>query len=333
MVSDEILESLSTEPGPAEVIPAEPAQPAIPIEWNEGTLMSTVESILFAADRPVGLDRFRDVLSDNEGNGPTKEEISVALSGIKQRLLEAHFGFELRETHGGYQFTTKAANAPVVRKFLATKPFRLGRSALETLSIIAYRQPITRAEVDAIRGIDSSHLMRVLIERGMVRMVGKAEIPGRPVVYGTTDKFLETVGLPSLNDLPPLAELDQLAGDTEDPIKAMEKGLDTFIATTTAPEDELDPTEGLEEIEGMLQSAGDTDGEIYASPTHREVGEENKAALACFQTTITRRRKPVVEETASVEAATSEAPAEETPSGEPEIIAIVTETPDDGLPN
>ncbi len=310
-------------------IPAEPPEVVI-----EASLVATVEAILFAADRPVSLDRFSEVLTNNEGHGPSKEDINEALFTVKARLSNGDFGFELRETHGGFQFTTKAATASVVRKFLATKPFRLGRSAMETLSIIAYRQPITRAEIDAIRGIDSSHLMRVLIERGMVRMVGKAEIPGRPVVYGTTPKFLETVGLPSLNDLPPLSELDQLAGDTEDPIKAMEKGLDTFISTNTAPEDELDPTEGLEEIEGMLQSAGDADGEIYASAAHREVAEENKAALACFQATITRRRSPkIIEETP--EAAASQAPveAEAESETEVEIIAVVTDPPDDGLVN
>lgn len=272
-------------------------------------MVSSIEAILFAADRPVSVPRFIEVLTVEEGQGPSETEIGEALTSIKNKFAAPDFGFELRETHGGFQLTTKAKNADVVRKFLATKPFKLGRSALETLSIIAYRQPITRAEIDVIRGIDSSHLLRLLIERGMVRMVGKAEIPGRPVVYGTTTKFLETVGLASLNDLPPLAELDQLAGDTEDPIKAMENGLDKFMATNTIPEDELDPTEGLDEIDSMLNSAGDSDGEIYASATHREVGEENRSALACFQASIPRGRRPKAEVAteAPVEAAATSA--------------------------
>src|SRR3954466_13845745 len=100
-------------------------------------MFSSIEAILFAADRPVSLSRFAEVLS-NEGVGPTEAEIGEALGSIRAKLEAPDFGFELRETHGGFQLTTKAKNADVVRKFLATKPFRLGRSALETLSIIAY---------------------------------------------------------------------------------------------------------------------------------------------------------------------------------------------------
>ncbi len=259
-------------------------------------MISSIESILFAADRPINLTRIAEVLT-NDGAGPAETEISDALAAIKTKFEAPDFGFELREGHGGFQLTTKAKNSDIVRKFLATKPFRLGRSALETMSIIAYRQPITRAEIDVIRGIDSSHLLRLLIERGMVRMVGKAEIPGRPVVYGTTTKFLETVGLPSLNDLPPLTELDQLQGDIDDPTKRLEAGLEKFIATNTMPDEEFDNTEGLQEIDTMLQTAGNSDGEIYASPAHREVAEENKSALACFQATIQRRRAPKIIET------------------------------------
>ena len=288
-------------------------------------MVSSIEAILFAADRPVSVPRFIEVLTVEEGQGPNETEIAEALGSIKSKFEAPDFGFELRETHGGYQLTTKAKNADIVRKFLATKPFRLGRSALETLSIVAYRQPITRAEIDVIRGIDSSHLLRTLIERGMVRMVGKAEIPGRPVVYGTTTKFLETVGLGSLADLPPLAELDQLAGDTEDPIKAMENGLDKFMATNTMPEDELDPNEGLDEIETMLQTAGDSDGEIYASPVHREAGEENRAALACFQATIQRGRRPKAEAAAQETiaepvAANAEITPEASETGEANVV-------------
>ncbi len=303
-------------------------------------MFSSIEAILFAADRPVSVGRFIEVLTTEEGTGPTDSEIGEALGTIKSKFEAPDFGFELRETHGGYQLTTKAKNVDVVRKFLATKPFRLGRSALETLSIVAYRQPITRAEIDVIRGIDSSHLLRTLIERGMVRMVGKAEIPGRPVVYGTTTKFLETVGLGSLNDLPPLAELDQLAGDTEDPIKAMENGLDKFMSTNTMPEEELDPSEGLEEIDNMLMTAGDSDGEIYASAVHREAGEENRSALACFQATIPRGRKakataetgqePTMESTmqAAVEKATEAAIQASESLG----IEGITEIPESEIP-
>ena len=170
-------------------------------------LCSALESMLFAAEHPVGIERFKAAFGETP---PTDESISEALAAIQARYLSPQFGFELRQAQSGYHFVTKAENAEFLRTFLSQKPFRLSRSALEVLAIIAYRQPITRAEIDSVRGIDSSHLLRVLIERDIVRMGGKAEVPGRPVQYGTTPRFLEIVGLSTLNDLPPLSELEQL---------------------------------------------------------------------------------------------------------------------------
>lgn len=122
------------------------------------------------------------------------------------------------------------------------------------------------------------------MERGLVRMAGKAEIPGRPVLYGTTPKFLETVGLQNLNELPPLTELAELQGDSEDPIKAMEAGLERFMAETkTNAEVQMQATEGIQEIEGMLDQIRAPEREVYESKVHQEVAEENEAARACWQ--------------------------------------------------
>ncbi len=175
-------------------------------------LKSAVEAMLFIADRPVTVERLMEVFGEE---GPSPKEVAEVLKGLKEKYEEPSYGFEIREAQGGYQFSTKIPNATWIQKFQQTKPFRVGRSTLEALSIIAYRQPITRAEIDAVRGIDSSHLLRTLIERGLVRMCGKAEVPGRPVQYGTTPKFLETVGIQSIAELPPLTELSELSGDTE----------------------------------------------------------------------------------------------------------------------
>ena len=257
-------------------------------------LISAVESILFAADRPVSLERLKTVFEDSCGDA----ELGEVIQTLRDRYTDSAYGFEIREAQGGFHFVSKVGNAEWVRKFLAMRPFRLGRSTLETMAIIAYRQPITRAQIDAVRGIDSSHLLRTLIERGLVKMAGKAEVPGRPVQYATTPKFLETVGLNALSELPPLTELDELQGDTVDPIKALEEGLDRFIEDTPASqtdESEASLDEGLQAIETMIHSAEGGTREIMESPLHADVRNENIAAQEGAQTflrPIRRMRQP-----------------------------------------
>jgi len=253
-------------------------------------LASAVEAILFAADKPVSVPRLQEVFGEE---GPTPEQLSEQLATLKAKYEDPNFGIELREAQGGFHFTTKVENSEVVRKFLQTRPFRIGRSALECLSIIAYRQPVTRAEIDQVRGIDSSHLMRVLMERGLVKMDGKAEVPGRPVQYATTPKFLETIGLQSLAELPPLAELDQLQGDTEDPIKSLEVGLSRFMEESPGMDGEVTgtETEGLEEIDAMIQTADRGGKDVFESPVHAAVAAENDEAVKAFQESSKKKRK------------------------------------------
>ena len=248
-------------------------------------ITTAIESILFAADKPVSVERFLEVFADLN---PRKEDIEAGIAFLQKRYEGSDYGFEIREAQGGYQFTTKANNADWVRKFLETKPFRLGRSSLEVLSIIAYRQPMTRAEIDAVRGIDSSHLLRTLMERGLVKMAGKAEVPGRPVQYATTSKFLEVLGLQDLAHLPPLSELQQLQGDTEDPIKTLEKGLDRFITEELVDQEEvgnIDLQKGLDEIGAIISTADRSQDEVYESKEHAEVAHANQEALRAFQET------------------------------------------------
>ncbi len=313
---------------------------------NQERLSSALESMLFAAEHPVGIERFKAVFGETP---PADDDIKSALASLKERYAAPHFGIELREAQNGYHFVTKVENAEYLRTFLQQKPFRLSRSALEVLAIIAYRQPITRAEVDAVRGIDSSHLMRVLIERDIVRMAGKAEVPGRPVQYATTPRFLEIVGLNSLNDLPPLSELEQLSGSVPEKEDPLETGLDAFMQGSEAAEriDEENQAE-YREIHAMLEQVGSTaDKEVYESQLHADVAAENMAALEAFQASAPKKSRKkaaaavtelryedlVVTDT-KIEAAgvavelPTEEPAEEvTAAAEEEVGVVDDETP------
>lgn len=284
-----VEEEIAAEPAPAEEeIAAAPPE----IEIASADLQSSIEAILFSSERSVSVARLKEVFGEE---GPSQDAIQLALEALIERYRAPEFGIELRGSQGGFHFVTKVANAELIRKYHASKPFRLGRSALETLAIIAYRQPITRAEIDQVRGIDSSHLMRTLIERGLVKMAGKADIPGRPVQYGTTEKFLEIVGLKDLSELPPLSELEQLQGSVDDPAKRVEEGLERFIANDIRPATALEQTdEQLDEIGSLINSAGDGARELFASPVHAEVAAENKAALEGFLATFKQRRKTKV---------------------------------------
>lgn len=274
--------------------PTTQSSPDVSQEWAP-----VFESILFAAERPISVDRLLEVISMGAEAIPiTREQAEGVVETLKTKYSGPDFGFELREAHGGVHLVSKMAFAPYVQRFQMSKPFRLGRSAMETLSIIAYRQPITRAEIDQVRGIDSSHLLRTLVDRGMVRMAGKADVPGRPVQYGTTERFLEVVGLKNLADLPPLSELQQLQGDAEDPQAKLERGLDRFLKPD--PADAIEQTEddaegldfGLSEIDMLIQQAGKPAAEVFKSELHSEVAKENQLASEAPAPSRKRKQQP-----------------------------------------
>jgi segregation and condensation protein B len=179
---------------------------APPLPTGEAHLKGILESLLFVTDKPLPPNRLAKI-----ARASTKEV---------QRLLDVLTeqyrgrGIELVEVAGGYQFRSSAENAPFVRELVARKPVRLTRAQIETLSILAYRQPITRPEVDEVRGVDSGSALKVLLEKGLVRIIGRKEEPGRPLLYGTTAHFLEFFGLPSLAELPTLREYSELSDES-----------------------------------------------------------------------------------------------------------------------
>ena len=260
-----------------------------PTSPETGTLdlIPLIEGLLFLAENPLAAD----VIQKSFGDYPvTAEEIELALNQLSQKY-GAQSGIVLRKVAGGYQLVTNALIQPYLQRTLPEKPLRLSRSGLETLAIIAYREPVTRAEIDALRGVESAHLLRALLERNLIRMSGKADIPGRPVQYVTTSLFLETLGLQSLKDLPPLSEWQEMRGmdpTTQNPLTRFENGLDAFL--DDAREKSGDPSEltgavdqALSDASEVIDSVAQIHDEIYDSPLHEMIGQENQRAVISLQ--------------------------------------------------
>jgi segregation and condensation protein B len=169
-------------------------------------LKSILESLLFVADGPLTVQRLAEVI-----DGAGKDEIRSILDELNDELQNNRRGIRLTEVAGGYQLRTAKANADWVKKLLGGRPARMGRATLETLAIVAYRQPITKAEIEAIRGVDVDGVMTTLLERNLVRAVARKDVPGRPFLYGTTPEFLELFNLKDLTQLPTLKETEEFA--------------------------------------------------------------------------------------------------------------------------
>ena len=177
---------------------------------------SILESILFASDRPVSLLTITEVF---KGTNIKKNHVRKLIDSLSVEYAGGRRGVSLEEVTGGYQLRTKIDNMNFLKTTVKARPFKLSGPALETLSIVAYKQPVVKSEIDQIRGVESGHLLRALMEKGLCNFEGKAEnLPGRPMQYGTTRRFLEIFGLRNLKELPTLSQIDELLpeGITED---------------------------------------------------------------------------------------------------------------------
>jgi segregation and condensation protein B len=214
-------------------------------------LKAILEAVLFVSHEPVSLDRMKLV-----AEGAARQEILEAVRSLQQDYALEGRGLQLVELAGGYQIVTKPAYAPWLKRLEKAKQApRLSRSALESLAIIAYKQPIVRAEIEQIRGVETSGVLRTLLERKLVRIVGRRDEPGRPILYGTTKYFLQHFGLRDLSELPPLHEFKEL-GEPQQADLPMGEGLEVNGLSEGADErsDSLG-TSGLDE--GGLAGEGD----------------------------------------------------------------------------
>jgi segregation and condensation protein B len=220
-------------------------------------LKQVVEALVFASQKPLvpheiaaALKAAADESDDpaTQALGKTREaEIGAVLEEIKTELDGSERAFQLIEQVNGWHFVTSGACAPWVRQlFPESKPIRLSGPALETLAIIAYRQPITRADIEAVRGVAVDGMVGMLLERGLVRIAGRAEVPGRPLLYESTEYFLQHFGLKTLDELPNSSELRRIPLPIAQPAPTSEAAPEQEPTPAATAEPQSDSTPSTE---------------------------------------------------------------------------------------
>lgn len=225
------------------------------------SLESQIEALLFTTDQPLSTARLLEVLP-----GSSRDEIHAAIDTLTERYNDPERAFHVARIAGGFQLLTKEEHAPLVRQlFRGKRRVRLTKAALETLAIISYKQPTTRPEIDAIRGVASGGVLETLMERDLARIAGRAEGIGRPLLYATTPTFLQYIGLNHLRDLPSLSELEAMIAEREEADREAEEAELQELAEQATPEtDEPRPAATLEERlrQQQLPSLEEIDNEL-----------------------------------------------------------------------
>ncbi len=204
-------------------------------------IKNIIESLLFVADEPLTVDRFKRILAQAE-----TKEIREVLDQIAAEYEQRNGGFYLNQVAGGYQVRTRPEYTPWIKRLIQPKPLRLSKAALETLAIVAYKQPVIRSDIEHIRGVDCGGVLKVLLERGFIRVLGRKEIPGRPLIYGTTRRFLEVFDLKTLKDLPTPKEIEELG---KAPLETAERIVEGASENSGA-DDENNPSDAADDSNG-----------------------------------------------------------------------------------
>ncbi len=191
-------------------------------------LKNIIESMLFVSEDPLTIDRIKNVLTFAD-----TKEIRNALKVLLDEYESRKGGFFLHEVAGGYQIRTRPEYTEWIKRLVKTNPRRISKASLETLAIIAYKQPVIRSDIEHIRGVDCGGVIRMLLERKLVRVLGRKKIPGRPLIYATTKQFLETFDLKDIKDLPTPKEIEDLTNSLS------EKKEETSLDSLENPENSL----------------------------------------------------------------------------------------------
>lgn len=226
-------------------------------------LKSVVESILFISEKPVTLDQFREVIED-VGAG----EIKQVLQDLMKEYEDNRRGMTVVEIAGGYQMLSSPYYAEYIRNFFKVRvKEKLSRPSLETLAIIAYKQPVSRADIELIRGVNSDGVVVHLLNKGLIKIVGRKDVPGRPYLYGTTKLFLEYFGLKSLEDMPRLEEVSALITSGQEEAAIL-------------PVSDAEAQAARQALENQVQSQEAAQAETPVSPTAK--GDDAQAGQEAF---------------------------------------------------
>jgi segregation and condensation protein B len=235
-------------------------------------LKTIIESLLFVADKPMSIEKLAEIIEEADS-----QAIRAVLVLLLEEFNNPGRGFRLHEVAGGYQFRTHPECQAYIKRMLKPAPSRLSRAALETLAIIAYKQPIIRSDIEHIRGVDSGGVLRVLMEKKLIRVLGRREIPGRPLIYATTKHFLEVFDLKNLKDLPTPREIEELTSqepDLEDFPVGDSQSQRTSSETSVAAADEvIDDKVNIEGLENAAEKAMD----MVPDKGEPEQGSDGKA--------------------------------------------------------
>jgi len=243
-------------------------------------LKQIIESLLFVAEEPLTVDKIKKITALAETS-----EVKDALAALSAEYDARPGGFYLDEVAGGFQIRTRPEYNEWIRKLVQPRPLRLSKAALETLVIIAYKQPIIRSDIEYLRGVDCGGVLRVLLERKLIRVLGRREIVGRPLIYATTKHFLEVFDLKTLKDLPTPKEIEELGASLNE--TAESAGLEPL----DQDEDNLDSPD---ELEAGLEASQNPDAEVQAS-TGRESAEDFSANKFASEDSPAENSAPRVE--------------------------------------
>lgn len=275
---EETQETPSTERSEEVTAPAEAPEAAIDLE----PLKAVLETIIFITGRPIGTSEMLETLQGvQEGPKPTRKELEVALEELEKEWEARGRGIQLCRVAEGYEFRSRPFYANWIKAMNRPKPQKLSVAGIETLALIAYRQPVTRSDIESVRGVDSGGVLKSLTDRRLIKSVGRKEEAGRPLLYATTAEFLELFGLKDLNDLPPLKEFEEMAKSQAVTV-AQEQGLDVTDLITTPEELGLVEEEdrlALEELDSKMKELKDVEKAAIEATTPPQAEESAESSV------------------------------------------------------
>ncbi len=236
-------------------------------------LKSILETLIFVSGKPLGTSDMIEALAAGVGNGekPSKKELEEALSELQREWESRSGGIRLQKVAEGYEFRSAPEYAVWIRALDQPKPQKLSVSAVETLAMVAYRQPMTRSDIEAVRGVDSGGVLKTLADRDLIRIVGRKEEAGRPLLYATTGTFLEIFGLKDLEDLPPLSEFEEMIksqGAQEASGEEARFTLEDLVSTAEELAEVADSDrEALQDLDEKMEALKQTEKSAVAATT------------------------------------------------------------------